>query len=217
MRIKKEGAKESGWFKINHDLIREDKVIRQVGVNGWAVFCVLRSFINHESKLAFPSYKKIQDLTGLGRNTISNAIKVLEEYGMVVKESKGSKGNSNNKYDLKERTSTKYVLETSKVRMMTRKKAAKKDDVEQLGIKAETVIPPLTISVSASEPSELSVNNECNETLTELQVIHNSILNDMGVYDKLRDFDTFKMKIEELLDSAGSRGIQWAVDYLTYR
>lgn len=101
-----------GFYKIEHDLIREDKAIRLVGAGAWAVYCVLKSFVNHESQLAFPSYSKLQLLTGMGRSTISKALDRLKDSGLIKVTSKGNKGGNNNTYKINERIGSKVLSNT---------------------------------------------------------------------------------------------------------
>ncbi len=49
------------------------------------VYLVLAKYANYETQICFPSYKTIMHETGIkNRNTISTAIQILKEYGIIV-------------------------------------------------------------------------------------------------------------------------------------
>ena len=55
------------------------------GTSAWAVYNVLFSYADwHTGGNCYPSYTKIHELTGLARQTISNALKLLEESGEII-------------------------------------------------------------------------------------------------------------------------------------
>lgn len=146
------------FYKVELDLIRVDKVIKTVGVNAWAVYSVLKSFINLESQLSFPSYTKLQELTGMGRSTISKALQVLEEHGLIQKVSTGSKGGSNNEYKVNNRTRHSYNAANTNVRKMNRGKA-EEDDSQR----SETALSPVPVEQPKRELSSLEEKLKARE------------------------------------------------------
>jgi hypothetical protein len=59
--------------------------IEKHGVYAWVIFNVLFSFADwNTGGSCYPSYNKMQKLTGLARATISKAIKTLEDIGEII-------------------------------------------------------------------------------------------------------------------------------------
>jgi len=143
--------KTEGFFRIDHSLVKDEAVIARVGVNAWAVYTILLSYVNKETGLSYPSYRKIREKTGIGQSTVSKALDKLEEHGLVEQVSKGTKQGDNNNYLIHPHP-TKNVESDGK-RKMSRPKPGKtkKDDVS---FPIDASLAPVTLEepVKVSKP-----------------------------------------------------------------
>lgn len=73
------------WYWINKLVLDHPYLTSSAKI----VYCALAYFANNKTQKAFPSIKKIMELTGLGsRTTIVNSIKKLEGYCFIIAERK---------------------------------------------------------------------------------------------------------------------------------
>lgn len=68
------------FVAIPHSFVKHT---RSLSFHARWLFVALRFYTNGESGLAFPSYDKIQELTGMRREMISKSIKELERSGWL--------------------------------------------------------------------------------------------------------------------------------------
>lgn len=72
------------WVMLNIDdrLIKE--TLPAIKPNGLAVLMVISIHLNKESGTCFPSHKRLMDMTGLGSESVYNALKVLKKEGLLI-------------------------------------------------------------------------------------------------------------------------------------
>jgi len=75
--------REPGFFIVDNEVL--DLFGPQIGVYGFAVYCVLAKYANKRGEGAFPSYQAIADLVGMSRPKAFDGVKLLVECGLVVK------------------------------------------------------------------------------------------------------------------------------------
>lgn len=81
--------------------IREDNIISKIGVNAWAILCVIRSCCDINSGKSVVSYTDFQEKTGLSRASVAKSLKKLIEDGLirtVSEKIETSKGMKTSKY-----------------------------------------------------------------------------------------------------------------------
>lgn len=76
---------EWGQFTAIPNLIFDNGNIAKIGVDAFAVFSYLRFMTNRKKGYAFPSYDLMVKEIGITRQRVSNALKVLEEYGLLAR------------------------------------------------------------------------------------------------------------------------------------
>lgn len=89
------------WFHIFKELIRS-KTWAKMSPQAKALYPVIKAFTNWQDGHAFPSFDTLQEYSGLGRTSISKAIKELEALGYVRREKQGA-GRASNQYRLLEK------------------------------------------------------------------------------------------------------------------
>jgi predicted transcriptional regulator len=175
---KNKTEKVEAFFRVEHGLIKDDGVIAKVGVNAFAVYMVLLSYVNGESGLSYPGYKGIKEKTGMGQGTISKALETLEKHGLIEKKSKGTKQGDNSTYVVHSRP-TKTVEGDSK-RDMSRPKKEKKEKEISTPIVAPPVVESEPVKVVQAESSNEHVKGDTSTTDSspdELDVILRDIFN----------------------------------------
>lgn len=85
------------WFHIVRGLVMRGAVA-EMGVNAWAVYCIIKGHSNMETGVAFPSVETIGELAGFSPDTANRALKVLLERGLIAVSKHGRK----NHYRIKE-------------------------------------------------------------------------------------------------------------------
>lgn len=72
------------WVMLNIDdrLIKETLPV--IKPNGLAVLMVISIHLNKESGTCFPSHKRLMDMTGLGSESVYNALKALKKEGLLI-------------------------------------------------------------------------------------------------------------------------------------
>lgn len=81
---------EHHWFHVVRSMIMRGK-LRDMGVNAWAVYSVLKAHTALDTGKSWPSQGRIADLLGISVDTVARATDRLEELGIVIKEKKGNK------------------------------------------------------------------------------------------------------------------------------
>lgn len=75
--------REPGFFIVDNEVL--DLFGPQIGVYGFAVYCVLAKYANKKGEGAFPSYQAIADMVGMSRPKAFDGVKLLVKCGLVVK------------------------------------------------------------------------------------------------------------------------------------
>ena len=76
------------WFHVLRGMILEGR-IAELGVNAWAVYCVIKAHTDMKTGDAFPDRGRIADLIGVSHDTVDRALKqlikqnIIEEVGKV--------------------------------------------------------------------------------------------------------------------------------------
>jgi hypothetical protein len=83
---------EHHWFHVVRSMIMRGK-IRDMGVNAWAVYCVLKAHTALDTGKAWPSQSLIAKLLGISVDTVARATDRLIELGVVTKTKEGNKNN----------------------------------------------------------------------------------------------------------------------------
>jgi DNA-binding MarR family transcriptional regulator len=91
------------WFHIFKELIRS-KTWAKMSPQAKALYPVIKAFTNWQDGHAFPSFDTLQEYSGLGRASISKAVKELEALGYVRREKQGT-GRASTQYRLLEKFS----------------------------------------------------------------------------------------------------------------
>lgn len=102
--------REKDWFWVNNEFV--DLYGQKIGSNAVAVYFVLCRHANNDTQQCFPSMETIGRKAGIkNRKTISKAIHVLKEYGVIeVEQAIGSDGKRlNNIYHLTNPRSWKTI------------------------------------------------------------------------------------------------------------
>lgn len=89
------------WFHIFKELIRS-KTWAKMSPQAKALYPVIKAFTNWQDGHAFPSFDTLQEYSGLGRASISKAVKELEALGYVRREKQGT-GRASTQYRLLEK------------------------------------------------------------------------------------------------------------------
>lgn len=82
MTIERQGKVKSPYENFtqqNNGVIREQKIIKEIGLTGWGVLSAIASFQNEQGE-AFPTQDQIADICGISRSTVAKAIKQLEAF-----------------------------------------------------------------------------------------------------------------------------------------
>ncbi len=83
---------ENYWISVNYAMARGG-YMKTIGPRAFGIFVVIRSFMNHKTKIAFPKLKTIHELTGLNVGTVRKDTSLLEKHGwikrVVEKDNKG--------------------------------------------------------------------------------------------------------------------------------
>lgn len=88
---------EKLWFHIVNGMITNGHM-KDMGVMGWAVYCVVKSHANLNTGDSFPSIKRIAELIGVSHDTIQRAMNRLAELGFI----NADKSGKHNRYTIKE-------------------------------------------------------------------------------------------------------------------
>lgn len=83
---------EHQWFHIVRAMIMRGK-IRDMGVNAWAVYTVLKAHTALDTGKSWPSQTTIANLLGISVDTVARATDVLIEMKIVTKTKDGNKNN----------------------------------------------------------------------------------------------------------------------------
>jgi len=73
------------------DRIITDGTLKKIGVGAFALYLVICKHMNKKD-MAWPGIKRLQDLTGMGRDAIYNGIKKLEEADLLHRDQPTGKG-----------------------------------------------------------------------------------------------------------------------------
>jgi len=102
------------WFIVPNWLGIE---LTKLGVkaNERLVYMTLLRFANNSENNPFPSYKRIQEHTGIvGRTTLSNCLKNLERVGLIEKTHQGTTQGDSNRYKVNYIYPEGYIESTQK-------------------------------------------------------------------------------------------------------
>lgn len=75
---------DSHWFHVVRSMIIRDR-IAEMGVNAWAVYCVLKAYTQLDTGRTWPSQDKIANHIGASVDTVARATDRLIELGIVEK------------------------------------------------------------------------------------------------------------------------------------
>jgi DNA-binding MarR family transcriptional regulator len=90
---------EYSWFHVFRTMFVSGEV-GNLGPHAFTVYCAIKAHIHFQKGTAFPSYGRIQEMTGISKPTISKALNVLERHGYLTKETKPGRSS---RYTLRER------------------------------------------------------------------------------------------------------------------
>lgn len=79
---------DSHWFHVVRSMILRDR-IAEMGINAWAVYCVLKAYTQLDTGKTWPSQDKIADHIGASVDTVARATDRLVELGIVEKRKVG--------------------------------------------------------------------------------------------------------------------------------
>lgn len=71
------------WLRVSYGIVR-DGYIRKLGVRAFAIFMIIRTYMNQES-IAFPSLLTIARLSGCSVRTVQKGIEKLVQLGWLEK------------------------------------------------------------------------------------------------------------------------------------
>jgi DNA-binding transcriptional ArsR family regulator len=81
---------ENLWFHVLRSVIARGG-ISTMGVNAWAVYCVLKNHTDLNTGKTFPGREKIAELIGASEDTVDRALSRLAELGIAEKQKEGRK------------------------------------------------------------------------------------------------------------------------------
>lgn len=81
---------EHQWFHVVRSMIMRGK-LRDMGVNAWAVYTVLKAHTALDTGKSWPSQSRIADLLGISVDTVARATDTLVEMNIVTKQKHGNK------------------------------------------------------------------------------------------------------------------------------
>ncbi len=79
---------DSHWFHVVRSMILRDR-IAEMGINSWAVYCVLKAYTQLDTGRTWPSQDKIANHIGASVDTVARATDRLIELGIVEKRKVG--------------------------------------------------------------------------------------------------------------------------------
>jgi DNA-binding transcriptional regulator YhcF (GntR family) len=89
---------ESNWFHVFKTMF-DSLEVKEIGAHAFTLYCAVKSHVNFKDGEAFPSFDRLQEITGFSRATITKSLNTLEERNLVRKEKHGRK----NIYTLREK------------------------------------------------------------------------------------------------------------------
>ncbi len=85
-----ENKRKGYWFKAGYSLF--DEYTKYIGTTPAYIYLFLRSYINKDTKLSFPSEKFIAVTLNIHRTTVIKAIKVLIAHRLIIAQKIKSRG-----------------------------------------------------------------------------------------------------------------------------
>jgi Helix-turn-helix domain len=90
------GDIDTTYHTVQRDLFASG-LAAQIGANAFAVWSAIKVHADFESGKAWPSIRRIGEMTGLGKSTVARAVDILEEVHMLRKETQGWPGRPGSK------------------------------------------------------------------------------------------------------------------------
>ena len=88
MKPEKVYEADTSWFHVWTQLIKSGEIVR-MGHSAFCVLMVIRSYVNFQTGVSFPSIETIAALTGLRERQVFRQLRVLENMGYVTKRKDG--------------------------------------------------------------------------------------------------------------------------------
>lgn len=89
---------DSTWFHLFHTMFTNGDVAK-LGPMAFTLYCAIKAHTSFNTGIAFPSHKRLIELTGMSESSVKRTLKELQDAGYVGTEKKGRK----NYYTLREK------------------------------------------------------------------------------------------------------------------
>jgi len=83
---------DATWFHVFRSMFESGQA-KSLGASAFMIYCAIKSHVHFSKGNAFPSFTRLQELTGLSRTTISKSMKALEEAEFLLSEKKPGASN----------------------------------------------------------------------------------------------------------------------------